>query len=149
MIDTASRHTQRDDAPVEASQLSSEKRSSFSTTDVSPPSESRNRRLLELRLLHYFITKTSKTIFGDTRESVVHILETEVPCLAFTNDGLLYSILAISALHVAAECPSDADAMDAHRRYLDLTLQAHTTDIYKIDENNAVSHFLIHSSLFK
>ena len=99
--------------------------------------ESRDRRLLELRLLHHFTTKTYRTLLGDTTSNVNDLFSLNVPQLAFTNDGLLYSMLALSALHMATEKSDDVEAMDAHRTYLDLALQTHAADIHDINRINA------------
>jgi hypothetical protein len=97
--------------------------------------ESRNRRLLELKLLHQYITKTSPTIATDPNRA--EAWTTIVPILAFTNDSLLYSIYSASALHIAKAKPQDPEALDAHRRYLDLALREHSNDVSQLSEVNA------------
>lgn len=59
------------------------------------------------------------------------------PKLAFENDALLYSMLAISALHIAKTEPENLEAIDQHRSYLDLGIRRHSEDICNIDKFNA------------
>jgi hypothetical protein len=97
--------------------------------------ESRNRRILELKLLHQYITKTSLTIASDPAraEAWTNI----IPNLAFTNDALLYSMYSASALHLAKVEPQDPEALDSHRRYLDLALREHSNDVAQLNKANA------------
>ncbi|MCJ1433825.1 hypothetical protein MMC27_003190 [Xylographa pallens] len=64
-----------------------------STTKTLDLSESKNRRLLELRLLHHYDTKTSLSIPGYDEPTTTELWTTTIPQLAFENDALLFSIM--------------------------------------------------------
>jgi len=108
--------------------------------------ESRSRRLFELKLLHQYITKTSPTIGSDP--TAVEAWTKIVPVLAFSNDALLYSMYSLSALHLAKAEPQDPEALDAHRRYLDLALREHRNDVTQLSKTN-VDTICLTSSLLR
>ena len=70
-------------------------------TDSHDFSESRRRRLLELKLLHHYNMRTGRSLSlgGDPTGAEAWTLVT--PDMAFENDALLYSLFALSALHMA------------------------------------------------
>ena len=78
--------------------------------------ESRDRRLLELKLLHHYNTKTSETLLGAPNSDVWTVT---LPKMAFqaNNDALLHAMYAISALHLTLTDPSDRQAVTAHHTY--------------------------------
>ncbi|KAL6721325.1 hypothetical protein ACLMJK_000428 [Lecanora helva] len=70
-------------------------------------------------------------------ESSVRIWRDAIPSLAFKNDALLYSILYLSALHLAIVQPGNPANMVAYREYLDLAIRAHTKDLAQLSKENA------------
>ena len=99
--------------------------------------ESRQRRLLELRLLHHYTTTTSLTVLGDTQSSMTAVYQDVFPRLALENDAFLYVLYAIAALQLAKTDPHDREAIVAHRTYLDLALIAHRQDVAQLSQSNA------------
>lgn len=122
-----------------------------STNTLNYP-ESKKRRLLELRLLHQYTTKTSLTLNlvdpGSAEPNLMEVWMSDVPNLAFNNDALLNIICAISALHAAKSNPQDLDAIDVYRNYLDLALREHSNDVADLTKRNADAACLT-SSLFR
>src|ERR1700712_3874777 len=84
--------------------------------------ESRSRRLLELRLLHHYASKTSLTIEPGSDLSVRIVWHDIIAGQAFNNDGLLYSILLVSAQHLAKSFPHDLELKAAQSSYLNMVL---------------------------
>ncbi len=111
-----------------------------STDSVDYP-ESKNRRLLELRLLHQYTTKTSLTINltapGSTEQIPLEPWISNVPKIAFDNDALLNSMFAVAALHTAKTNPEDLEAIHVYHRYLDLALREHSKDVAHLTRLNA------------
>ena len=99
------------------------------------------RRLLELRLLHQYATKTSLTFHltapGSHDQSSIELWLSDVPKLAFDNDALLNIMLAIAALHTAKCNPEDWEAIHVYRKYLDLALRGHSNDVACLSNSNA------------
>jgi len=102
--------------------------------------ETRERRLLEVKLMQQWITKTAMTL-PTVRDPVQREIMTVLcPELAIQNDGLLYSIYAFAALHVAMttnDHPVKEEAVEAHHRYLGMALRTHQTDISNMGQQNA------------
>lgn len=107
-----------------------------STTDPADLTESRKRRLLELRLLHHYTAETSLTMMASTPSNLRFHTEA-MPRLALENDTLLYSIFYLSALHMAKVRPQDHDAMAAYHQYLDMALRSHSIDLSNLSKSNA------------
>ncbi|KAL2048797.1 hypothetical protein ABVK25_010922 [Lepraria finkii] len=99
--------------------------------------ESRERRLLELRLLHHYATRTSMSFSASPEPAAKEIWSVVCPKVALKHDALLYSIYAISALHMTRTEPFDPDIMDAHQKYFELGLQEHNRDIDNLSKDNA------------
>ena len=111
--------------------------------------ESRERRLLELRLLHQYSTKTCFLILVDheTDPLALEIWQTAVPNVAFTNDALLYSLYAVAALHLAKTGPYNRETLETYRDYLDEAIRGHKDDVTNLSRANAdaaclTSHFI-------
>lgn len=111
------------------------------STDAPDYPESKQRRLLELRLLHHYTTRTSVTLNliapGSTESNPLELWTSDVPILAFNNDALLNIMCAIAALHTAKSNPRDLDAIDVYRTYLDLALREHSNDVAHLTKMNA------------
>lgn len=94
-------------------------------------SESRERRILETRLMYQYATSTGTTIAIDDKSKGLYV--NMVPRLALTSDALLYCMYSLAALH----CKVVGDLMglvsrDAHRKYLSMGLREHNLAITNI-----------------
>ncbi|KAG8529237.1 uncharacterized protein KY384_005872 [Bacidia gigantensis] len=107
------------------------------SSDDSALAESRDRRLLELKLMHQYSTSTFDSLLVSTSADATEIFQSLIPALALKNDALLYSLYALASLHLAALDPDNPEVMDAHRSYLDRALQAHFQDISNLNQDNA------------
>lgn len=103
------------------------------------PAESRERRLLELRLLHQFTKKTAVDLVATRSVKGEQLWAVGCPRLAFEHDAVLYALFAFTALHIAKADPiwPYSEAMDAHHKYLDLALSAHSDDVSHLKKENA------------
>lgn len=110
-----------------------------SSQDDEELAESRDRRLLELRLLHHFITKTSLHYISDEANMPAVRATWTIFCsdLCFKHETLLYSMLALSALHMIKTESTDLDLLCAHRKYLDLGLRAHQRQVQTLNQETA------------
>ncbi|EGE07107.1 C6 transcription factor [Trichophyton equinum CBS 127.97] len=68
--------------------------------EAGEPAETKDRRILELKLMHLYITETGPTIAFDP-ETSYEVFVDALPRMAFQSDGLLYSIYAVTSLHQA------------------------------------------------
>ena len=106
-------------------------------TNIPYLSESKNRRLLELRLLHHYMKETLLSRSWFSEQSAVETWATILPGLAFKHDALLYSMYAVAALHLSRLEPENAEAIDAYRSYLGLAIQQHRSDIAQMNNANS------------
>ncbi|KAL6910771.1 hypothetical protein GGI43DRAFT_391091 [Trichoderma evansii] len=110
------------------------------TLDEDAP-ESKQRRLLEARLMHLYLTETGPSLpIDDITRSV---FANTIPKLALDSEALLYSIYALAAIH-SCICKLDDtfDGLDVYRRYLAMAVHEHTKDIAELSELNFESVFL-------
>jgi hypothetical protein len=119
---------------------------SSTNQDNIPPPESKDRRILELRLLHQYTAETAFTINVKT-DSNSHIWAKAVPRLALAHDALLYALYTFAALHLAKLEPNNPDHIAAYQQYLSLTLQDHRNDVRNLgpataDSATLTSNFL-------
>lgn len=146
----------RESSPASSSRpLTSEARTSESGSDKQSPlssvdmvdmvdedaPESKQRRLLEARLMHLYLTETGPSLpIDDITRSV---FANTIPKLALDSEALLYSIYALAAIH-SCICKLDDtfDGLDVHRRYLAIAVHEHTKDIAELSELNFESVFL-------
>ncbi|KAG8424484.1 hypothetical protein J3458_001271 [Metarhizium acridum] len=103
---------------------------------LSDPPESRERRILETRLMYQYATSTGTTIAIDDKSKGLYV--NMVPRLALTSDALLYCMYSLAALH----CKVVGDLMglvsrDAHRKYLSMGLREHNLAIANISPETA------------
>ena len=138
------RHTARDPVPgaqKSPTQVDEDQSVNGRSTDTLNYPESKKRRLLELRLLHHYTTKTSLTLSltapGSAEASLMEPWNSDVPNLAFDNDALLNIICAISALHTVKCNPRDLETIDAYRNYLNFALREHSNDVAHLTKMNA------------
>ena len=115
--------------------------SNDSSTEVLDHPESRTRRLLELRMIHQYNTRTGPSLSlnppGSTGPDARESWFSNLPMLAFQNDALLNILCATAALHIAVCNPQDSEGMDVHRKYLDMALREHSTDVAHLTKANA------------
>ena len=105
------------------------------------PSESQERRLIELRLMHQYSTRTAGSLLASPNAEFEYVWSTSCPRLAFEHEAVLYALLALTALHIAKADPiwPYSDAIEAHRKYLDLALPSHSKDMTHLTRENADS----------
>ncbi|KAH6611260.1 hypothetical protein Trco_001280 [Trichoderma cornu-damae] len=98
-------------------------------------SESKQRRLLEARLMHLYLTETGPSMSID--EKTHKVFATMVPKLALDSEALLYSIYALAAIHShICEIDDTFDGLDVHRRYLAAALRGHKKEVAELSEAN-------------
>ena len=92
-------------------------------------------------MIHQYDTRTHLSLSlnppNSTEPSVRESWFSNLPTLAFSNDALLNILCATAALHIAVCNPQDSEAMDIHRKYLDMALRGHSTDIAHLTKANA------------
>ncbi|KAF3892544.1 C6 finger domain-containing protein [Trichophyton interdigitale] len=99
--------------------------------EAGEPAETKDRRILELKLMHLYITETGPTIAFDP-ETSYEVFVDALPRMAFQSDGLLYSIYAVTSLHQARKLPaaaSESSMLEHHHRYLQLAFKHHHKEL--------------------
>ncbi|KUJ23608.1 uncharacterized protein LY89DRAFT_664012 [Mollisia scopiformis] len=99
--------------------------------------EGKPRRRLELRLQQNFIERTSQTLSGCQNAPVREVWAVEVPKLAFSNDNVLYGMLALSALHLLKSEPENQELRLARQAYKGLALREHRRAIPGLSSDTA------------
>ncbi|KAF8848653.1 hypothetical protein BDZ45DRAFT_664215 [Acephala macrosclerotiorum] len=100
-------------------------------------SESKQRRMLELRLQQNFIERTSLTLSACHNPKVRNAWAVEVPKLGLLNDNVLYGMLALSTLHLLKSEPDNEELMYARQAYIGLALREHRRAIALLSSGNA------------
>ncbi|KAJ5587014.1 uncharacterized protein N7459_002779 [Penicillium hispanicum] len=91
-----------------------------------PSPELGSVRVLELRLIHHWITVTANTMSSAQLDSVHHMWSVSVPQLAFEHEPLLHTLLAIGAAHRAILVPQEANALrPVYHGYMDSAVRRH------------------------
>ena len=104
--------------------------------DVLDIPESSDRRLLELHLLHHFVTRTCAT-FPFAHDPSTHTTWTDsVPHLAISDSSLLYALLSVSALHLSEAEPHDLSLRAVHQKYLHLAVHSHRRGVNDLNAKN-------------
>lgn len=109
------------------------------------PPEARPRRMLELELMHFYITETGPSLAFDEKSS--HELYAKaIPRMALKSDAVLYSAFAFATLHqtktTGGEVPSipsptaAAVARQRHKVYLELAFQHHHQELGRLSHSN-------------
>jgi hypothetical protein len=111
--------------------------------------ESRQRRRLELRLLHQYMgyTCNTATIFIDAQPKIEYFWKVAMPALAFDHDALLYSIYTFAALHLSKLEPNNQEFADAYRHYLELTIKTHRDQVANLNGSNADATCIVSNTL--
>ncbi|KAI9744143.1 MAG: hypothetical protein M1818_002295 [Claussenomyces sp. TS43310] len=100
--------------------------------------ESTERRLLEMQLMHHFVTKTVRTDFLSIHdENILEMWSSTAPSLALKYPFLLNTILSIAALHITKIDPEQKDMADVHRAYFNAAISGHRHVIRDINPDNA------------
>lgn len=114
--------------------------------------ESRDRRLHELDMLHFYMTQTGPQTTFDAQGPVFDFWASEIPRMAQTSEALLYAMFSTVCFHRAflakravlhdksqlVPTPSSSLHHD-HRSYLHLTLQHHAEELKCLSAANADS----------
>ena len=98
-------------------------------------SESRSRRIWELRLLNHYNLRTSQDLLISGDDTAAAAWVKAVPEQAFGNDALLFAMFAFSALHMSEHQSGDQEMIEMHRRYLALALSEHKKDVINLNES--------------
>ncbi|TGO15598.1 hypothetical protein BTUL_0038g00280 [Botrytis tulipae] len=105
--------------------------------DITVARESKERRLLEMRLLHHFCTETVQKGFLSIHDEGVRDLWTKgAPTLAFDHPVLLNMMISIAALHLTKINPAAEDMADIHRMYFNAAVREHRQVIKNINKDN-------------
>lgn len=113
--------------------------------------ESRERRLQELDLLHFYMAETAPAVSFDSdkedQASSHELWVKAIPRMAFKGEALLNSIYAVTSLHKSRTTggpepgipsPKAADAaLEMHEIYLDRALTRHRADLGDLNSENA------------
>jgi hypothetical protein len=86
--------------------------------------ESRERRLLELRLLHNYLDRVAQPFALPQSSGVTSAWLEDVPILALEHDNLLYSMFSFSATNLLRFDPRNAKLLAAREHYQVLALGA-------------------------
>ena len=106
-----------------------------SGSDASDHTESRERRLLELKLLHQWMSETCLTISVLRSPDPLWQLVSD---LAPEDDGLLYSLHAFAALHLIQESPNNRQIMEpVYATYLNMAILEHRKAVACLNKANA------------
>jgi len=95
-----------------------------SSTETGNLSETKERRLLELRLLHNFLEHITQPFKLPQAGEVVSAWSQDVPKLALRHENLLYAVMSISATNLLRSDPNDSILLAARENYLVLALGA-------------------------
>ncbi|KAL6878920.1 hypothetical protein J3F83DRAFT_724386 [Trichoderma novae-zelandiae] len=97
--------------------------------------ESKQRRLLETRLMHLYLTETGPSLPID--EKTYSVFATTIPKMALDSEALLYAIYALAAIHsLVCKIDDSFDGLDVHRRYLAMAVHEHQKEVGELDESN-------------
>ena len=115
--------------------------------DAAEHFEPDERRLVELRLLHHFLTVVAVTFPTANTAHLGEIWTKSAPQMAFTHTFLLNCMLAMSALHLATvarpekaspeESPRYVDDAKAHRIYLSLAVREQREALSQLSTSSA------------
>jgi hypothetical protein len=127
-------NTQRDHPPS----VQSSSKVAGPATDEGIPylAETKARRMLELSLLHHYMISTSLEILNSGDKVGELAWFTAVPQQSLGNEALMYTMFAVSALHMSETGSHDEDMILTHRKYLALALAEHKKDVLNLNESN-------------
>lgn len=102
--------------------------------------ESEKRRLLELRLMFQWLTKSGLAFPQRESTQYQESLLQASPSNAMKHPAWLYGLFTFAAIHIfrTATSPAEQDEFrDVFHRYLDLALQEHRRDVAELCQENA------------
>jgi hypothetical protein len=160
----------RDSAPIKSPHSTSPDDSNdLDDEDDQPIQESDERRLLELQLLHHYITEVTPTFPSSCYKEVVDVWTGYAVSLALHHSFLLNAILSLSTLHLMHTYPASSgtisangldlgqtsklqrpncvaglkDPLEVHRRYLTLAARQQSEALQNASSENAPALFLV------
>ncbi|KAI1336716.1 C6 finger domain-containing protein [Xylariaceae sp. FL0016] len=96
--------------------------------DGEDPPEGRERRMLEARLMHQYVSETGSTIAIDDVSRGV--FAKSIPGLAFHSDALLYAMYAVAAVHLVKKGEDgDGRFRDAAGQYFAMAIREHNAEV--------------------
>lgn len=105
-----------------------------------PSPELGGMRVLELRLMHHWVTTTAATMSSAQLAGVREMWGVSVPQMAFEYEPLLHTLLALSAAHRATLLPDEASSLrPIHHSYIDSALQRHRPVTANLDGSTSES----------
>ena len=107
------------------------------TTQPAGISHSEGQRVLELRLMHHYITTTCKELPDGHSRNANYVWSIDIPRLAFQSDLVLSALLGISALHHWALTPDDPHLSYAAGYYFDRAIKNHRKALSEVDQASA------------
>jgi hypothetical protein len=108
--------------------------------DLNLNRETSERRLLEIRLMHHFVTSTVQSDFLSTHDRVmIEVWLIVAPTLALEHPFLMNAILSISALHIFKMQPDDTDMLNNHQIYFNAALSQHREAVQGLSAANVSS----------
>lgn len=97
-------------------------------------------RVLELRLMHHWVTATAETMSSAQLAGVREMWGVSVPQMAFEYEPLLHTLLALGAAHRATLLPDEANSLrPIYHSYIDSALQRHRPVTAKLDGSTSES----------
>jgi hypothetical protein len=112
---------------------------SAAKSDLEYP-ESEERRLLELRLMYQWLTKSAFSFPGGDEKGHRNCMVLNLPSTAMKFPAWLNTIFAFSAIHISKTSSSPTEQRefkDHFHNYLGLALHEHRRDLEGLSENNA------------
>jgi len=99
----------------------------------------RARHLLELKLLHRYMSETlpALTKFAGDIETQKYLWTIAWPRKAFEHEALLNSMYALTALHWTTLERQNQEAREAYITYLGQTISSHRNDVANLSKENA------------
>ncbi|KAL7823970.1 hypothetical protein V8C26DRAFT_384445 [Trichoderma gracile] len=97
--------------------------------------ETKQRRLLETRLMHLYLTETGPSLPID--DKTYSVFAKKIPKMALDSEALLYAIYALAAIHsLICHIDDSFDGLDVHRRYLAMAVHEHQKEVSELNESN-------------
>lgn len=112
---------------------------SATKSDLEYP-ESEERRLLELRLMYQWLTKSGFAFPGADVKEYRESMLLSVPYTAMKFPAWLYAVFAFAAMHISKTALSQTEQReykDHFHNYLGLALHEHRRDVERLSEKNA------------
>ena len=99
--------------------------------------ESKERRLLEHRLMQNYIQQIAQPLSVSPNKEWHELFSIIMPRLALSHDNMLYSLLTVSASHLLLVDPDDRALYSARQRYLILAMREQRKMIERLSAETA------------